>query len=238
MIYHACEPRSAHWFYLRAGKPTSSEFHRIVTPTGKPSAQSTDYAHRLLAELMLGRPMDEDIRTEWMARGQELEDGAFQAYEFERNLETSLGGFITTDDGAIGCSPDRLVGDDGILEIKCPAAGTHVGYLASPESMKQEKWPQVQGQLYVSERDFVDLMSYHPELPPLIVRVRRDDKYIGLLDSALREFVDQLIVTRTKLEQLYGPFKPITIPEPEVAHPVDAFNAMGVTMDDVDWSRL
>lgn len=234
MILHRVEPRSAIWFYLRLGRPTSSEFHRIVTPTGKLSAQCAAYGHRLMAELMLGRPLDEDTRTDYMSRGVELEDSAYQAYELACDCETDLGGFITTDDGAIGCSPDRLVGTTGILELKCPAANTHVGYLLSPDSMVQDKTPQVQGQLYVSEREFVDLVSYHPELPPCIKRVTRDELYIRILADALARFVDQLTTMRLALEREYGPFKPIKIPEPEPAPSVDAFNGMGVSLDDVE----
>ena len=213
MIYHRVESRSAAWYYLRLGKPTASEFHRIVTPTGKLSTQSAGYAHRLLAELMLGKPLDSP-ETEYMVRGTELEDQAIDAYEFTQGIDTSLGGFVTTDDETIGCSPDRLVGDDGVLEMKCPAPNTHVGYLLS-RGIDDEKKPQIQGQLLVTGRKWVDLMSYHPEMPPVIVRCKRDDKYIDTLRTALASFVRQLTEMRLKLEQLYGPFRPIVIPEVE-----------------------
>lgn len=210
MIYHQCEPRSREWFLMRLAVPTSSEFHRIVTPGGKISAQAEGYAHTLLAEAMLGRPL-ESPETQWMVRGQELEDEAIKAYELLAG-ETSLGGFITNDDGTLGCSPDRLVGDDGILEMKVPAPNTHVGYLVSRD-FGREKWPQVQGQLLVSGRKWVDLMSYHPELPPIIVRAERDEKYIAILDAALTAFVDQLRQMRDVLITKYGPFPEIRVVE-------------------------
>lgn len=208
-IYHSTEPRSAIWFKLRLGRPCSSEFHKIVSPTGKLSKQSEGYAHVLLAEAMLGRPL-ESPETQWMARGSELEDAAIRSYEFETGSETSLGGFITNDAGTLGCSPDRLVGPDGILEMKVPAPSTHVGYLVSRD-FGAEKWPQVQGQLYVAEREWVDLVSYHPELPPIIVRATRDEKYIALLKAALDTFVDQLRQMREDLIAKYGPFPEIKI---------------------------
>lgn len=212
MIYHRVEPRSAVWYMLRLGKPTSSEFHKIVTPTGKLSSQSALYAHTILAEMMLGRPLNDDIQTEYMVRGQELEAAAIDAYEFQTGLITDLGGIVINETNTMACSPDRLVGEDGVLEIKCPAANTHVGYLLSRD-IGDEKKPQVQGQLYITERSWVDLMSYHPELPPLIVRVKRDEEYIRKLADALAAFNDTLTAARLNLEREYGPFPQIKIPE-------------------------
>lgn len=209
-IYVKCEPRSREWFYMRLGVPTSSEFHKIVTPGGKLSSQAEGYAHTLLAEAMLGRPL-ESPETQWMVRGQELEDEAIKAYELLAR-ETSPGGFITNDECTLGCSPDRLVGDDGILEMKVPAPNTHVGYLVSRDFGK-EKWPQVQGQLLVSGRKWVDLMSYHPELPPIIVRAERDEKYMAVLEPALASFVKDLREMRNLLIAKYGPFPEIKLAE-------------------------
>lgn len=231
MIYHKCEPRSALWFFLRVGKPTSSEFHRILTPTGKLSAQSTDYAHSILAEMMLGKPLDEDPASQWMIRGQELEDAAIEAYEFESGLETSLGGFCTDDSETIGCSPDRLVGEDGVLEMKCPAPNTHIGYLLDRAAIEKAKWVQVQGQLLVTGRQWVDLVAFHPELPLLIRRVKRDEKYIKILGESLAAFVKLLTTLRLDLERQYGPFPEIKIPQPE-EKPAD--DGLGVSEEDVD----
>lgn len=230
-IYYKVESRSAAWYYLRLGRPTASEFHRIVTPTGKNSTQAEDYSHRLLAELMLGKPLEEGVQTEWMLRGQELEDGAIEAYEFQSGLTTSLGGFCTDDEGQYGCSPDRLVGDDGVLEMKCPAPNTHVGYLDDPESLTLAKRPQVQGELLVTGRQWCDLVSFHPELPAVIRRVKRDEKYIDTLRVGLSAFCRQLIVMRANLEQQYGAFKPIVIPSEQ---PVPA-GPMAITDEDLDW---
>ncbi len=217
MIHHACEPRSADWFKLRLGIPTASEFHKVITPGGKLSKQSPGYAYSLLAELMLGRPLDSP-ETTWMTRGTELEDQAIMAYEVVTGIETSLGGFITNDAGTAGCSPDRLVGDDGILEMKVPAPQTHVGYLLTRD-FGDEKKVQVQGQLWVSERKWVDLVSYHPELPPVILRVERDEEYIALLADALDSFVAVVADLKAKLIEKYGPFPEIVIgaqlPEPK-----------------------
>lgn len=117
-----------------------------------------------------------------------LEASAVEAYEFEADLITSPIGFITTDDGRYGCSPDRLVGEDGLVEIKCPAPQTHLGHLVDGFSGNYR--PQVQGQLLVSERQWADWVSYSPEMPMVRIRAQRDEDYIRGLRAALDEFCD------------------------------------------------
>lgn len=237
MIYHKVEPRCSAWFYLRLGKPTASEFSRIVTSGGKPSTQAEDYAHRLIAERMLAHPIDDDVQTQWMRRGQEEEDGAIEAYEFQTGLYTSLGGFCTDDDNRYGCSPDRLVGDDGLLEMKVPAANTHVRYLECSEVLAKEKRGQVQGELLVTGRRWADLVSFHPELPTVIVRVYPDLEYHRLLMAGLTAFCRQLDMMQENLERQYGPFKPIVIPEehPAPDEPdVPAGEGLDISDDDLE----
>jgi hypothetical protein len=235
-IYHKVEQRSAHWFALRIGKPTASDFHRIVTAGGvdgkkvKVSDQAEAYAHRLLAEMMLGRALEEsDYQSQYMTRGVELEDSGFDAYEFATGLETSPGGFVTDDLGRYGCSPDRLVGDKRMLEMKIPAASTHVRYLVSPGTIKAEKRPQAQGQLLVCEREAVDLVSYHPEMPLAVVTAYREEDYIAKLRDALDAFCASLQAMREKFEREFGPFPTITIDKP--AAPAE--DGLGVSEEDV-----
>ncbi len=220
-IYHRIEQRSSVWFYRRAGLPTASEFHRIITPKGKlsearvPGGGPEGYMHELLAELMLGRPLDLDVenyQSSYMQRGIENEDAAIDSFEFQRGVETSPGGFVTNDVRTYGCSPDRLIGTDGGLELKIPGAKGHMRYLIAPECLVQEYKVQVQGSLLVTGRDYWEQMSWHPELPPVIRRVPRDEEFIALLKAALYSFAETLVSVRCKLESLYGPFPPIVIP--------------------------
>lgn len=214
-IYHKMEQQSHEWFVIRLGLPTASEFHRILSPTGKLSTQATDYCNRLLAEQMLGHALDADFQTQWMIRGQELEDTAIEAYEFATGLETQPGGFVTADGLTYGCSPDRLVGAEGLIEMKCPSPNTHIGYLIDPETMRQDKKPQVMGELLTTERKWVDLVSYHPELPPVILRVERDEEYINKLRKALESFAADLRSGRADLEARFGKFPKIAIVKDE-----------------------
>lgn len=186
MKIHDVLQGSTEWLAVRAGIPTASAFDRIVTPKGKLSTQAEKYMHLLLAERMMGRPALQ-VPTYWMGRGIALEGEAVDYYEGVRDLDTTVIGFITNDAGTIGASPDRFVGEDGLLEIKCPAEHTHVAYLLT-KSVDAEYYPQVQGQLWVTGRKWTDILSYHPEMPMAIVRVERDDDYIKTLAAAVTEF--------------------------------------------------
>lgn len=190
MILHDVIQGTTDWLAVRAGIPTASAFDRIVTPKGKPSAQAEKYMHMLLAERIMGHPVLQ-VQTSWMGRGKDLEGEAVLYYEGVRELDTTVIGFVTNDDRTIGASPDRFVGEDGLLEIKCPAEHTHVGYLLT-RGVDAEYLPQVMGQLWVTDRKWLDIMSYHPEMPPAIVRVYRDNLYINPLAEAVLAFSEAL----------------------------------------------
>jgi hypothetical protein len=187
MIIHDVVQGSREWTELRLGLPTASEFHKILTPGGQLSEQARSYAYYLVAEALLNTSLDSLSHLEYLARGKELEPEAVRMYEFHQEVETKLVGFITTDDLRIGCTPDRLlIGANAALEIKCPAPQTQVKY--RQEGYGKEYRPQVQGQCYVGEFDYVDWYSYHPSLSPVLVRAHRDEGYIRKLAVALDLF--------------------------------------------------
>jgi hypothetical protein len=190
-IIHDMPQGTPAWFAARLGIPTSSSFDRIITAAkGELSKQARKYAHQLVAEILLGEPMDAATgNLEWVARGKLLEPQAVQQYEFTTDTETRAVGFITTDDGRLGCSPDRLViGQRGALEIKCAAPQTHMGYLLDGPGDDYKQ--QVQGQLAIAELEYVDLYAFHPSLPPATIRTYRDEPYIAKMRAALSEFLD------------------------------------------------
>jgi YqaJ-like viral recombinase domain len=188
MIVHQAPQQSTEWYELRLGIPTASEFSKIVTPKGQLSKQARDYAFRLIAEAILQETSESLNKLEWLSRGKELEPEAARLYEFQYDLTTQVVGLITNDEGTLGASLDRLVGADGCLEIKCPAAWTHVGYMV--EDFGDEYKPQVQGQLLIAEREWCDRFSYHPRLPPHCHRTYRDEVFIKLLSKSLDAFLE------------------------------------------------
>ena len=138
----------------------------------------------------MGHPIVQYVSLD-MDRGQNLEAEAVKFYEYMWDVDTTVVGFCTNDAGTVGASPDRLVGSNGLLEIKCPAEHTHVGYLLH-KPVDRSYYPQIMGQMWVTGRRWVDILSYHPEMPPARVRVERDEKYILALAKAVTDFSEEL----------------------------------------------
>jgi len=185
-IFHDVAQYSEEHDRLRLGIPTSSNFHKIITPQGKPSKQWREYACVLIAERLLHRKL-EFFNSPAMERGLIVEAEAADWYEFDQDVTVQRAGFITDDRQSIGCSPDRVVGDEGLLEIKAPLPHTQVEYWLSGELGERFR-PQLQGQLYVSQRCWVDILCWHDVLPKLVMRVEPDEKFIASLDRELQIF--------------------------------------------------
>ena len=168
----------------------------------EPSSAAEKLSDKLIAEWRLQSPVD-DYQSYWMERGHELEQECRLQFQFQRDLDIVPGGFVTTDDGRLGCSPDGRVYDGGKLvsgcELKNPAPQTHVGYYRRPETLVIDYKQQVQTTMYVCEVGHWWMMSYHPSMEPVIVRVERDDAYIGLIAAAVTEFCDQLDAAKAEL---------------------------------------
>ena len=217
-IVHKCDQGSELWFTKRLGIPTASCFHKVLTTKKlEPSAQRYDYMALLLAEWALGRPCEVFAGNRATEHGEELEPIACKVYEFEREVEARTVGFITTDDGMIGASPDRLIGEDGLLELKCPfSAAVHMCYMMS-RNVDEEYMCQLQGQLFVSRRSWVDIQSYFPGLPSVIIRVEPIERYQLAMGKHLPQFVYELLEMRAELTRQYGDFrqrKPPAQPDP------------------------
>lgn len=182
-----CEQRSLEWYQARKGIPTASGFDKILTSTGQPSKQRTKYMYQLAGE-RLGGIIEEDYQSFAMLQGIEKEEEAISLYELI-NEPVQKVGFCLAD--GYGASPDGLVDDNGLIELKCPIISTHIEYLIKNE-LPIEYFQQTQGQLLVTDRDWVDFMSYYPGLKPLIVRVQRNDVFIISLRNELRAFIQEL----------------------------------------------
>lgn len=191
MRIHPCKQGSDEWHRLRCGIPTSSNFDKILTPkTLKPSASAFGYLCEKFAEWDLG-PLDQ-ASAQWMERGSKMEEQARAWYAWEYDTEVQEVGFVTDDDKTVGCSPDGLPNAKRGLEIKIPSAKQHVAYLLLPETLVAAYRLQVQGGLWVCEREDWEIMSWHPSLPKVIQRVERDEPLIEKLAAAVAAFNQQL----------------------------------------------
>ena len=205
MIVLDCEQGSQAWIDARLGIPTSSEFSRIVTPTGRASSAAEGYTAELLAEWALGYPIKEFGGTEWTERGKDLEPEARTYYSLQTDLDPKTVGFVYQDDRKmVGCSPDALVGDVGTLELKCPRADTHLLWLAR-DAIPKDHIIQVQGHVWVTGRLWCDFQSYHPDFPSLLKRAEPDDKLQAAFDEHIPAFIADLLEARDRLRAMGVP---------------------------------
>jgi len=193
------EQGTPEWFQARLGIPTASRFGMILTPTGKQSTQADKYIDKLVAEYLAGQPLEEDIHSYYIDRGVLLEPDARREYEFTNSNDVVKVGLCLSDDGSYGASPDGLISDNGTLELKCPKHNTMLENYRKGFPGKYK--PQVQGQLWVCEREYCDFYAYHPLLMPFIVRVNRDDEYIKKLAEAVSEFNEKLEEAKESLKE-------------------------------------
>lgn len=200
MILLDLKQGSPEWVEARLGIPTASEFHRIITPrTMKPSASADLYLAEKVAEWALRAPLDA-YQNEWMERGSKLEEGALFWYECERDCTVAPGGFVLRDDRLVGCSPDGFVGEDGLIEIKCPNAARHVvNLLGNPA---EDHRAQIQGQLWITGRRWLDFVSFNPVMPNALARVERDEEFIAALAEAVGAFLRALAKARLRVMEL------------------------------------
>ena len=194
-VFDHIEQGTDEWLATRAGIPTCSEFKKVMAgkgPRGGTSSKEyvgrTKYMRQLAGEIITGIP-EETYSNSHMDRGKENEAEARDYYAFLKDVEPVQVGFIRN--GNCGGSPDSLIGADGILEIKDAIGSVQIERLLAG-GLPTEHKAQCQGLLMVSGRSWVDFMSHSRGLPPLIVRVERDERYIAEIRVAVDEFVDEL----------------------------------------------
>lgn len=195
MIQYKVEQNSDEWFALRRGKFTASTFKDLFM--GENTQGYKDAIYKVAFE-RLTNTSPESFTNEYMQRGTELEPEARAWYEFERNIDVVSGGFFEYNSW-IGASPDGLIGEDGLLEIKCPKYSTMMDYLIKKELPKTYYY-QVHGQLLVTDRQWCDFLAYHPSLPKFVLRVERDKK----IDD---EILDKLFEAIKKAETIINKLK-------------------------------
>lgn len=193
------------WLRARIGVITASEFDNILQPVKLLPAKGDAYLRRMLAEVLTGEPI-EVKGSSWAERGHDMEDLARRAYAEMRGVYPERVGFVTTDDGRVGYSPDSFIGDEGLLEIKVLSAENHAGALIDPEGYALDHRGQCQGGLYVAERKWIDLMFWNPKMPEVIVRCEPDPKYLAALHPALDAFKARLDAAIAKARPASNPF--------------------------------
>ena len=200
--YINIEQGSDEWKQARLGHVTASNMADVMSK-GKGSAEAVGrykYKVKLVAE-RLTQTSGESFTNAAMEWGIEQEQFACIEYEASRNVFVERTGFwLHPKIQWLGVSPDRLVGDEGLIEVKCPNTTTHLGYLFE-NRIPPDYYKQIQCQLWVTGRQWCDFVSYDPRLPKrnqlLIVRTERDESLIKEMEAETIQFlseVNQLII--------------------------------------------
>lgn len=196
MIVIDCEQGDPLWFQSRLGLATASCFSDILSK-GKGSDESAsrrNYRLKLVLERLTGK-IAQGFTSAAMTQGTEREPLARAVYESRFGRFVDLVGFLRHDELDAGASPDGLIDADGLQEIKCPEPAAHLEVLRSNEA-PSKYYAQIQGQLWIAEREWCDFCSYQPEFPEAlqlkVIRVERDERYIAGLALAVSIFMDEV----------------------------------------------
>jgi putative phage-type endonuclease len=200
-IYHDMEQGSDEWSAVRMGKVTASRFKDAMA--GGSGASKDTLMNDLLSDLdqIEDAEKESSYSNKYMKWGTETEAKARDEYEEQLGLEVKQVGFIELNE-FVGVSPDGLVGDDGLIEIKCPKSSTHMKY------RRKDKFPatyvkQVQGQLWVSGRKWCDFVSFDPRSKHSFwhIRVERDEDMIKKIEKEVNAFVELMKRELTRLNK-------------------------------------
>lgn len=190
------EQGSPEWKLARLGHVSASGIADVMSKikTGE-SATRRKYKIRLVAERLTGKPQDSftNAAMEW---GVETEPQARMAYEVSRGTFVEKTGFwIHPRIKYVGASPDGLVGEEGLIEIKCPNTTTHLEYIWNNE-VPNEYLKQMQMQMWITGRQWCDFVSFDPRLPEknqlFVIRCHRDDPLISQIENEVLGFLKEI----------------------------------------------
>ena len=199
------EQGSPEWFAARCGKVTASRIADVMAKTAKgPSASRDTYMKQLVAE-RLTNCIEPSYSNAAMQHGTLTEPEARRAYEFLVDCDVEQVGFVPHPTIAwAGASPDGLVGDDGLLEIKCPNTATHVDTLLGA-TVPGKYIKQIQFQLACTGRQWCDFCSFDNRVPErhriFVQRINRDEAMIAEIEEAVTAFIAEIDAKLAQLEQ-------------------------------------
>lgn len=197
IIIDDIEQQSPEWFALHAGVPGASSFSKIVDTKGISSDSQEGYLRELVAEKFTGT-REKGYSSFAMQQGNIRESEARTYFELITGKSIRQVGFVfKNEDRRVGCSPDGLFGDNGKpygtsgIEIKCPEGKTQVEYLLKGK-LPTKHFTQVQGSMWVCNAHVWTFMAYVPNMPELIIEIKRDYKFTSALDIEMELFLEQL----------------------------------------------
>jgi len=199
IIIDYIEQGSDAWFVEKAGKPSASNFDKIITTTGKHSKQAEGYMYQLAAELLLGR-MEEGYQSAAMEEGNRREEESRALCELFFGAEIQQVGVVYKNEQRnVLCSPDGIINGEEGLELKNPLAKTHIEYMIK-NKVPTKYFQQLQGSLWVCGFKTYHFCSYYPGLPLFHITVKRDDAFISKLEAEMVKFLRNLNEIYEKLK--------------------------------------
>jgi len=196
MILETDTQRSEDWYAARLGKATASRFRDAIAAlkSGAPAQAQRDYLTELVVERLTQQPIQR-FQSAAMTWGTEQEPAARAAYERATGRIVEETGFVCHDTLMAGCSPDGLIDWDGLIEIKCPFnTANHIETLLN--GMPADHISQVQGQMWITGREWCDFVSYDPRMPEAlqlhVQRIQRDPGFIADLEARITSFLQQV----------------------------------------------
>ena len=201
-IYRDIEQGTDEWKKIRCGIPTASQFSTVMASgkSGGPSLTRAKYMRELVGERITGEPT-EGFNSVHMERGKVMEIEARNLYAFVHDEPLEQVGFIRNGDK--GCSPDALIGKNGMVEFKSALPHILIDILNSDRA-PTEHAAQCQGGLWVAEREWIDLVVFWPKLPPFERRIYRDEPYIAAMSKAVSVFNEELSELEAKIRSYSG----------------------------------
>ncbi len=215
------EQGTPEWFAARCGRVTASRVADIIAKTKSGySTSRANYAAQLVTERLTGT-VAESYSNAAMAWGTEKEPEAREAYAFQESVAVDQVGFVVHPVISLaGASPDGLVGDDGLVEIKCPNTATHIATLLD-ETLADKYVVQMQWQMACTGRQWCDFVSFDPRMPIdmqlYVRRVARDNERIADLEREVSTFLNEVSATIDKLNARYAPASDSGAPNPLLA---------------------
>jgi putative phage-type endonuclease len=194
-----CEQRTDEWRQARAGKVTASAIDAVLSTPKKGSTETAgrvNYRAQLIAEILTGKPVEDEFCSRQMQWGIDCEPFARAAYELQQDVSIETVGFVLHPViECFGASPDGFIGDEGLVQFKCPNTATHLGYLLRGE-VPTDYQPQMLAEMACTGRQWCDFVSFDPRLPPhlqlFVRRFQRNEKHVAEIEQKVEAFLDEV----------------------------------------------
>lgn len=200
------EQRSPEWYAARAGRLTGSRAGDMLSriKSGE-AAGRRNLRVQLVCERLTQRAQDDTFSNRHMRKGSHLEPMALAAYEGATGVVSRKVGFVQHETIMAGCSPDGVIGDEGLVELKCPLSATHLDYLKG-KRVPPEYRPQVTHNLWITGANWCDFVSFDENFPKALqlfmVRVRRDELDIEGYEGSALKFLSEVDEEFQNLSQM------------------------------------